>query len=785
MEMKVAAASFRQDGYAIVWLHGDSKLPRRRGWRGRSEEPEHYEEGDALGIQCGAPSGNVVCIDLDSPAALALADTHLPETDMVEGRPGRPRSHRWYRVTDIPEWATSKLSDGGVWSRSFKRDNAEILGFKGTGTQAVVPPSLHPSGERREWQACGAPAEVPFMDLWSAVLRVATECGYVPTARDQPPAPGELSAIDRAAAYIGKIESVEGHGGDNALWRAARALVNDFALDREAALPMLLKWNETNARPAWDRGAVERKLEEALAAPPTTRPRGHLLVGGNRPYYDPRRLAAEFPGTWRYWHEALCRYDGARYTLIPEAEVCALLRSHIGEAFDRAFAAMMAKTPADGKPPKRPLVTRHLVNEVLAELQSSTLIPGAFALPCMLPDGRSVGLLAMKNGLLDVKSGELQPHSPEWFSTVAIPYPFDPGAVDTILPDALRVWFDGDAERIALAQEWAGYLLTRSTDAQAFMLLTGEGGNGKGSYAAALEAMLGPENLSYLPWEALGQRFQLAGTLGKLLNVSDDIGDFDRSAEGTLKWYVGGKPLSFERKGCDPFTAVPTARLMLACNQPPRIADRSEGVWRRMLVLPFDTPLPRGAVRRGMDKAEWWAENASMPGVLNWALVGLRRLEANEFRFTQPERSGAVKEALRVEFNPALAFLRDNVVADPGGKDITAADLHARYREWASAGSLMPLSVIQFSKVVQKEFGIGAPRIRNVVGKHAKYWHGVRWRDPKRDGCGMPWAEVLDWMAWAIREGRTIRIIPEDAAIWAADGIPLPSSPGSGVGVGR
>src|SRR5205085_6404521 len=142
---------------------------------------------------------------------------------------------------------------------------------------------------------------------------------------------------------------------------------------------------------------------------------------------------------------------------------------------------------------------------------------------------------------------------------------------------------EGDEERIALLQEFFGYLLYYTTAAQSFLFLVGEGANGKSVVLASMHAMLGPDNVSTVPLEDFGRRFAMAQTLGKLANISPEVGELDRTAEGTLKAYTSGDPMTFEKKGHDSFTAPPTARLVLSTNNVPRFSDKTDGVWRRIL----------------------------------------------------------------------------------------------------------------------------------------------------------------------------------------------------------
>src|SRR4051794_5023167 len=72
------ATRLRTQGVGIVWICPGEKRPRKPGWTLASEEPADYTPGSNLGIQCGGLSevhgGYLVCVDLDKPQALELAD---------------------------------------------------------------------------------------------------------------------------------------------------------------------------------------------------------------------------------------------------------------------------------------------------------------------------------------------------------------------------------------------------------------------------------------------------------------------------------------------------------------------------------------------------------------------------------------------------------------------------------------------------------------------------------------------------------------------------------------
>lgn len=271
--MKDAATDLRRKGYGIVFLKTGQKKPLRKHWTQSSQEPSACCVGDNLGILTGRLSGDLVCIDLDSPEALANADRHLPITEMIDGRNGKPKAHRFYRVTDIPPEHVSLAAGGIGGPRSYSLPGIDFLG---TGRHVVVPPSVA-KGEPRQWEASGEPLTLPFSDLWEAFLSLASACGVDVTAsrekakrrwvsRNPPASITDPSKRDRLAkAYLDRMDAaIQGKGGDRQTYIAACCLVEGFGYSPEDALPLMQHYN-TKCEPPWDDSDLEHKLEQADA----------------------------------------------------------------------------------------------------------------------------------------------------------------------------------------------------------------------------------------------------------------------------------------------------------------------------------------------------------------------------------------------------------------------------------------------------------------------------------------------------------------------------------------
>jgi putative DNA primase/helicase len=268
-----AARQLRNRGFGIRWLRAGTKRPLDKDWSLSSQEAEDYRPGYSLGLMTGALSSNLVCVDLDSREAIEQADSFLPSTNMVDGRPGKPRSHRWYLVSNIPPEMTSAAAGGigGPWKKGFNRasDRLRVIDFLGTGGHAVVPPSIHKSGEQRIWCGVGDPAIVPMVELWDAVTKLAKHCGWEPAKPGARPAPtGPITASDaeklrRAEAYLATIDpAVANAGGHDQTFYAACRLLLGFDLTIDQAFGLLQKWNQ-KCQPPWSDAELWHKLEDA------------------------------------------------------------------------------------------------------------------------------------------------------------------------------------------------------------------------------------------------------------------------------------------------------------------------------------------------------------------------------------------------------------------------------------------------------------------------------------------------------------------------------------------
>lgn len=142
------AKSWLDLGIQPVPIKRKTKKPKDgKGWNllkvTRDTIARFFTPGDNVGGLWGKPSGWVVDVDLDWDEAAAAAPRLLPET-FIYGRRNRPSTHYLYRVEGI---GTSKRYDSGGGD---SRKRTVITEIRSTGSQSVLPPSIHPDGDKYE-----------------------------------------------------------------------------------------------------------------------------------------------------------------------------------------------------------------------------------------------------------------------------------------------------------------------------------------------------------------------------------------------------------------------------------------------------------------------------------------------------------------------------------------------------------------------------------------------------------------------------------------------------------
>jgi len=335
-------------------------------------------------------------------------------------------------------------------------------------------------------------------------------------------------------------------------------------------------------------------------------------------------------------------------------------------------------------------------------------------------------LINFENGVLNINTFELKPHSPDYFFRNIIHAEYRPEArapkflkwLEEILPD--------EDSRL-LIQEIAGYCLYRGYPIHKMFFFVGSGRNGKGTLMRTLISILGRENCANIPLERLGERFQVAGLIGKLANIVSEPKTSHLMTE-IVKALTGEDLISAEIKGKQKFVNfVNYAKLVVLANRLPPVRDSTNAWWERVTVLEFPVSIPPEKQVPNIEET-WLNDGEERSGIINWALEGLKRLLKNK-RFTETEALKQSVEEYKKWSAPAEYFIMNYCIID-GKSLIPKRNLYEVFKEVCEAEGLSEQSERSFAETIKR-----LPRVkeevRKIQGKAVKCWVGLRLREEK------------------------------------------------------
>ena len=262
--------------------------------------------------------------------------------------------------------------------------------------------------------------------------------------------------------------------------------------------------------------------------------------------------------------------------------------------------------------------------------------------------------LNLKNGLLDMETFELKPHTPEYFSTGQVPYAYDPEAEAPGFLKFLDTITRSSETTTRMIQEMFGYAIMDGNSKHKVFYLYGETArNGKSTTAKILCGLIGWNNVSTLTLAQLASDNTsiLTSLIGKQINFADEISSkFIDSSRFTSMSAEGVVEINPKFKSS--FLYKITSKFIIACNDLPRFQD-SQGMKHRMISIPFRYQIPEAD---RIDRYEDILLEKEASGILNWAIEGAKKL-ADEKKFTINEQASEDMHANTLENNSTYAYL--------------------------------------------------------------------------------------------------------------------------------
>jgi putative DNA primase/helicase len=317
------------------------------------------------------------------------------------------------------------------------------------------------------------------------------------------------------------------------------------------------------------------------------------------------------------------------------------------------------------------------------------------------PDLDADKVISCTNGVIDLSLGRLLAHTPKRFNLYTLPYAYDPDATCPQWLEFLESVLPGQEDGRQFLKEWFGYVISGRTDLQKMASLVGPPRCGKGTIARVMEALLGSESVASPTMEKMATQFGEQGLIGKTLAILADVRWNARAvgeAVPVLLAISGEDARDVPRKNRVDWHGKLDARFVLMSNDTPTFTDASGALAVRMIHIVFtESFLGRE------DPTLTERLLGELPGILNWAIEGLKSLQARG-HFAQPKSGVELHEEVLRLSSPVTGFVEDRCELVTDAEE-ELDGLYEQFEGWSKKAGYnsIPLKEI-FSRNLQSAF---------------------------------------------------------------------------------
>lgn len=304
----------------------------------------------------------------------------------------------------------------------------------------------------------------------------------------------------------------------------------------------------------------------------------------------------------------------------------------------------------------------------------------------------------LQNGLFNLATGQLENHNPALFMTSQLPFAYDPDAdcptfrrfLHEVLVKPGSVETDHDLKM--LIYEALGYSLTSNTDHRASFWLVGESGTGKSVLISVLAALAGNSHVTIDLDQMTNNPYQLADIAGKRVVTFTEPKANSVLADNHYKRLVSQDTIMARQIFGKPFRFVPICKVWGAMNDLPRVVDRSDAIFNRVLIIPMNRMIPQE--KRDLHLVQ--KLHAELAGIFNLALVGLKRIQ-HARGFTRVQQVENARAEYKAENDIEAAFVADWCIRDSNAQ-VAGQRLYDAYATWCRRNGALAKSSIKVAR---------------------------------------------------------------------------------------
>lgn len=333
-----------------------------------------------------------------------------------------------------------------------------------------------------------------------------------------------------------------------------------------------------------------------------------------------------------------------------------------------------------------------------------------------LPEHASEPLVNLKNGMLDLRTGQLLPHDPGYLSSVQLPVAWDPEATCRVYDKWLTTQLPDQWSEL---EEAASQMLDPSRTPSRAIFLFGPSRSGKSTYLRILQAIAGRSNISGVSLHQLiDNRFASAEVYGKILNSDADLKSSHVEDMSLFKKMTGEDLIHADKKHGRQFSFTSRALFAFSANDLPTVGETSKAYTARI------APFKWGKSFLGEDDPKY--ERQMIDRELSGILV---RLVKAWQRQAARGRYAPVNEKVRQEFerasNRVAMWVAERCTITPDGNKLAASGmdpaatmsttrtlLHG-FNEWAKESGGASMTLKTFKAKLETVHGVQDARSGN------------------------------------------------------------------------
>jgi P4 family phage/plasmid primase-like protien len=346
-------------------------------------------------------------------------------------------------------------------------------------------------------------------------------------------------------------------------------------------------------------------------------------------------------------------------------------------------------------------------------------------------------MICLENGVFNLETKVLVPHSPELKMLVRLPVIYDESKFPTLFDKYLREIVA--SENVPLMYEIIGYCLYRRYNYHKAFMFVGEGSNGKSVYIDTVKVFLGEDNCVNIPLQELEEsRFAKGNLYRKLANLCADISPKALKGTGTFKMATGEDALTTDKKFKDMFTFTNYAKLIFSANRIPQTNDDTNAFFRRWIIVNF----PNHFEGANDDKLlrEKLKTQDELSGLFNVAVCGLKSILKNG-KFTAEQSMDEAREMYVRLSDSVAAFVMDRIEI-AGDQFETKKRLLEVYNEYCRDMKYPAVGEKTFYKRLNEQVRFEETQKRLETGI-ARVYVGIRLKSLKEEEKAINGQEIL------------------------------------------